>query len=296
MSKRPGGLNISGLMAKKSKLDEKTAANAKSSGSGDPSGGLNNPYLSKPINPEMTLQMLLTQFRNTARKYNGGNNNKPYTKPFCEIEVRLGILKVHNRRVTSSGIKRLQGKVVQAFDGGSLPGGIEPPSMVSGISRSNYVGWTQAGLSEASPLSSALGVVTKNNKDIKQNLVEREYVETVFAGYQGDRRVSFPGLVDAEHPVITQPGQMEYKEKLVQRDLILPAAKYDLRIGLATEKIVDPNVTTIPPGWTLHRVKRRRSYKRKDTNMGWQIDVTEVTSTSKHDLSKKNVVYEIEME
>ena len=296
MSKRPGGLNISGLMAKKSKLDEKTAANAKSNGHGAPSGGLKNPYLSKPINPEMTLQMLLTQFRNTARKYNGGNNNKPYTKPFCEIEVRIGILKVHNRRVTSSGIKRLQGKVVQAFDGAAPPGGIEPPSMVSGISRSNYVGWTQAGLSEASPLSSALGVVTKNNKEIKQNLVEHEYVETVFAGYQGDRRVSFPGLVDAEHPVITKPGQMEYKEKLVQRDLIVPAAKYDLRIGLATEKIVDPNVTTIPPGWTLHRVKRRRSYKRKDTNMGWQIDVTEVTSTSKHDLSKKNVVYEIEME
>jgi len=291
MSKRP--LNLNSLVAKKSKLNEKTAANAGSRGSDPNGGGLKNPYLSKPVHPEKNLQMLLTQFRNTARK---NNNNRPYTEPFCEIEVRIGILKVHNRRVTSSGPKTINGVIVKAFDGGSLPGGIEPPSMVSGISRSHYVGWTLAGLSESSPLSSALGVVTKINKEIKQNLVEREYVETVFAGYQGDRRVSFPGFVDAEHPVVTQPGQMEYKQKLIQRDLIVPAAKYDLRIGLATEKIVDPNVTAIPTGWSLHRVKRRRSYKRKDTNMGWQIDVTEVTSTSKQNLSKKNVVYEIEME
>ena len=302
MSKRPGGgLNLGGLMAKKSKLDEKTAANAKSSRGGtDASGnGLNNPYLSKPIHPEKTIQILLTQFRNTARKNNGGNNNKPYTSPFCEIEVRIGILKVHNRRVTSSGPKRINGTVVKAFDGASPPGGVEPPSMVSGISRSHYVGWTLAGLSEASPLSGALGVMSQNNKEIKQNLDEHEYVETVFAGYQGDRRVCFPGFVDAEHPPsspVTKPGQMEYKEKLDQRDLIVPAAKYDLRIGLATEKIVDPNVTHIPAGWSLHRVKRRRSYKRKDANMGWQIDVTEVTSTTKHDISKKTVVYEIEME
>ncbi len=297
MSKRSGGaLNLGGLMAKKSKLDEKTAANAKASDGGG-HGPNKNPYLSKPVHPEKTIQILLTQFRNNARRYNPGK--APYSTPFCEIEARIGILKVHNRRVCSSGPKRINGAVVKAFDGASN-GRIEPPSMVSGISRSHYVGWTLAGLSEASPLSSALGVMSQNNKEIKQNLQEHEYTETVFAGYQGDRRVSFPGFVDAEHPsnlpVPTKSGQMEYKEKLDQRDLILPAAKYDLRIGLASEKIVDPNVTHIPVGWSLHRVKRRRSYKRKDTNMGWQIDVTEVTSTSKHDFSKKTVVYEIEME
>ena len=307
MSKRSGGLNLGGLMAKKSKLDKKTAANAES-GSGGAGGdggghGPKNPYLSRPVNPEKMIQILLTQFRNSARKYNGSNSNsnsKPCTTPFCEIEARIGILKVHNRRVTSSGIKRINGAAVKAFDGANPPRGMEPPSMVSGISRSHYVGWTLAGLSEASPISSALGVMSQNSKEIKQNLNEHEYTETVFAGYQGDRRVSFPGYVDAEHPsstpVPTKAGQMEYKEKLDQRDLILPAAKYDLRIGLASEKIVDPNVTHIPAGWSLHRVKRRRSYKRRDTNMGWQIDVTEVTSTSKHDLSKKTVVYEIEME
>mmetsp|Transcript_4851 Transcript_4851/g.11580 ORF Transcript_4851/g.11580 Transcript_4851/m.11580 type:complete len:770 (-) Transcript_4851:419-2728(-) len=292
MSKRPGGLNLGGLMAKKSKLDEKTAANKSSGGGGH---GLHNPYLQKPVHPEKTIQILLTQMRNSARKY----QQPPYNTPFCEIEARIGILKVNNRRVTSSGPKRINGSVVKAFDGASPPR-VEAPSMVSGISRSHYVGWTLAGLSEASPLSAALGVTSQNSKEIKQNLHEHEYTETVFAGYQGDRRVSFPGFVDVEHPssvpVPTKAGQMEYKEKLDQRDLILPAAKYDLRIGLASEKIVDPNVTHIPAGWALHRVKRRRSYKRKDTNMGWQIDVTEVTSTSKHDLSKKTVVYEIEME
>ena len=297
MSKRPGGLNLGGLVAKKSKLDERTAANAKSSGGGD-GNGLKNPYLSKPVHPEKTIQILLTQFRNSARKYNG-SKPKPYTSPFCEVEARIGILKVHNRRVTSSGPKRINGTVVKAFDGASPPR-VEPPSMVSGISRSHYVGWSQSGLSEASPISSALGVMSQNNKEIKSKLNEHEYTETVFAGYQGDRRVSFPGYVDVDHPssvpVPTKSGQMEYKEKLDQRDLIIPAAKYDLRIGLASEKIVDPNVTHIPAGWSLHRVKRRRSYKRKDTNMGWQIDVTEVTSTSKHDLSKKTVIYEIEME
>lgn len=300
MSKRSGGVNLGGLMAKKSKLDEKTAANSKSSGGGG--HALNNLYLSKPVHPEKMIQILLTQFRSSARKYNGNKatGGSSITSPFCEIEARIGILRVNNRRVTSSGPKRINGTVVKAFDGASLPRGVEPPSMVSGISRSHYVGWTQAGLSEASPISSALGIMSQSNKEIKQNLNEHEYIETVFAGYQGDRRVCFPGYVDVEHPpsvpVPTKSGQMEYKEKIDQRDLIIPAAKYDLRIGLASEKIVDPNVTHIPAGWSLHRVKRRRSYKRKDTNMGWQIDVTEVTSTSKHDISKSIVVYEIEME
>ena len=289
-------------MAKKSKLDEKTAANARSSSSGGAGhgNGLNNRHLEQPVNPEAMIQILLTQFRTKARNYNA-SGGRPYTSPFCEIEARIGILKVHNRRVTSSGPKRINGAVVKAFDGAPRPSSmVEPPSMVSGISRSHFVNWTLAGLSEASPLSTALGVMSQNSKEIKQNLVEHEYVETVFAGYQGDRRVSFPGYVSAEHPasapVPTKSGQMEYKEKLEQRDMIIPASKYDLRIGLASEKIVDPNVTHIPQGWSLHRVKRRRSYKRKDTKMGWQIDVTEVTSTPKHDLSKKTVVYEIEME
>jgi hypothetical protein len=301
MSKRFNAGGLANLMNKKSKLDEKTASNNKTSGgSSHGNSGLNNPFLAKPIQAEKTIQAFLTQVRNSARQYLPNDTKLPITKPFCEVEARLGILRVNNRRVTSSGAKRVNGTIVHAFDGTMLP--VEP-SMVSGISRSHFVSWTQGGLSEMSPLSAALGCVVKPNTPpkqavamIKRDLVETEYVETVFAGYQEDRRVTFPGLVDAQNPMPHKCGQMEYKEKLQQRDMILPSAKYDMRIGLASEKVVDPAVTTVPPGWTLHRVKRRRSYKRRDTNMAWQIDVTEVTSTPKDNFSKKTVVYEIEME
>jgi hypothetical protein len=294
-SKRPGGLNLGSIMNKKSKLDEQTAQ-PKSATNSDK---LKNPFLAKPIQPEKTLQIYLTQVRNSARKYNP--NKPPFSQPFCEVEARIGILKINNRRVTSSGPKRIQNSVVQAFDCTSLP---QTPSMEAGVSRSHYVHWTQAGLSEVSPLSAALGVIPKPNmpnKDavamIKRDLVEKETVETVFAGYPGNRRVAFPGVVPVTgvHSADTI-GQMEYKEKIVQMDWTVPAAKYDSRISLASEKLVDPAVTSVPQGWTFHRVKRRRSYSRRDGNIAWQIDVTEVTATPKNSPNKKTVTYEIEME
>ncbi|KAL3924349.1 MAG: hypothetical protein SGILL_001101 [Bacillariaceae sp.] len=298
MSKRSGMTGLAGLMNKKSKLDEKTASNRPNKNSGG--NGLNNPFLVKPIQPDKTLQNFLTQVRKSARRYLPNGTKIPITKPFCEVEARLGILKVNNRRVTSSGPKRINGTVVQAFDASSLK---VDAAMVSGISRSHYVSWTQAGLSEVSPLSTSLGVMVKPNTPakeaiamIKRDLVETEYIETVFAGYPGERRIAFAGFVDPLYPMPTKPGQEEYKEKLEQADMILPAAKYDLRIGLASEKVSNPNIVNVPPGWTLHRIKRRRSYKRRDQNMAWQIDVTEVTSTAKQNLANKTVVYEIEME
>lgn len=294
MSKRPAGVNLGSLMNKKSKFDEKTAQPKSASNSSK----LKNPFLAKPIQPEKTLQIYLTQVRNAARKYNP--NKPPYSRPFCEVEARIGILKVNNRRVTSSGPKRIQNAVVQAFDCTSLP---QIPSMESGVSRSHYVHWTQVGLSEVSPLSAALGVMPKPNmpnKDavgmIKRDLVEKEMVETVFAGYPKDRRVAFPGVVPFTGLHSQNVGQMEYKEKLVQMDWTVPAAKYDLRISLASEKVVDPALTSVPPGWSIHRVKRRRSYSRRDGNIAWQIDVTEVTSTPKGSPQAKAVTYEIEME
>ncbi|KAG7342838.1 mRNA capping enzyme [Nitzschia inconspicua] len=301
MSKRPNADGVLGdLMSKKSKLDEKTASTTGGGAAGRGGNHLKNPFLAKPTQPEKLLQIFLTQVRNSARRYLPNGTKIPITEPFCEVEARLGILRVNNRRVTSSGPKQINGAVVHAFDGTMLP--VEP-SMVSGVSRSHFVSWTQGGLSEVSPLSAALGCIVKPNTPskqaiamIKRDLVETEYIETVFAGYKGDRRVSFPGLVDARNPVSNQPGQMEYKEKLQQRDIILPAAKYDLRIGLASEKVVDSNITSVPPGWTRHRVKRRRSYKRRDTNMAWQIDVTEVTTTPNDNFAKKTVAYEIEIE
>lgn len=289
---------MGGMLAKKSKLDEQTESNRPSNN--DPSGSLRNPFLKSPVQPEKAMQIFLSQVRNSARKYLPKHTKFPIIKPFCEVEARIGILKINNRRITSSGPKRIQNSVVNAFDCTNLP---QPPSMESGVSRSHYVHWTQAGLSEVSPLSAALGCIVKptmSSKEvsgmIKRDLSEHEYVETVFAGYPGDRRVSFPGLVSATNPVPTKAGQMEYKEKLEQMDLTLPAAKYDMRISLASEKIVDPAVTAVPPGWNLHRIKRRRSYTRRDGNIAWQIDVTEVTSTPKDDPTNKTVIYEIEME
>jgi hypothetical protein len=284
-------------VAKKKSTIADSEANQRPAGAGG--NGLNNPFLVNPVQPEKAFQIFLTQVRNSARKYLPKGTQMPINKPFCEVETRIGILKINNRRVTSSGPKRINGTVVQAFDATSLK---TEPSMESGVSRSHFVNWTQAGVSEVSPLSSALGCVIKPNtstKDavamIRRDLLEHEYVETVFAGY-GERRLCFPGYVDARHPVIEKPGQMEYKEKLQRMDLIVPAAKYDLRIELASEKVVVPNQMTVPDGWSVHRVKRRRSYKRKDTNMAWQIDVTEVTSTPKGNHGKTKVDYEIEME
>lgn len=296
MSKR-GPLNLGGMISKKSKLDEQTS-NPRSA---QTSNGFQNPFLRVPVKPESNLQIFLTQVRASARKYLPKSTPLPISKPFCEVEARLGILRVNQRRVTSSGPKRMPSNnaIVHAFDCTRLP---QQPAMATGVSRNHYVRWTQGGLSEPSPLTASLGCVVKNGNAkeasamIKRDLVEHEYVETVFAGYPQERRVCFPGYVSATHPAPTKAGQMEYKEKLDQMDLTLPAAKYDLRIGLSSEKVVDPAVTSVPPGWKMHRVKRRRSYSRKDGNIGWQMDVTEVTSTPRDNLNKKTVTYEIEME
>jgi hypothetical protein len=284
-------------MAKKAKTDEKFASQNDANNRGHVN---KNPFLAKPIeNPTNVLHIFLTQVRNSARQYLPKSTKLPITAPFCEVEARIGILKVNQKRVVASGPKLINHTVVQAFDCSSVP---QQPSMESGVTRSHYVHWTQAGLSEASPMSAALGVIIKKPEDvanIKRDLVETELVETVFTGYPGDRRVCFPGLVQPGDPP-AEVGQMEYKEKLVQLDLTLPAAKYDFRISLASEKSVDPHVTSIPPGWTTQRIKRRRSYARKDKNIAWQIDVTEVTSMSKATLSpqqnSKTVTYEIEFE
>lgn len=292
MSKR-GGFSLAGTVDKKAKLDSKTATPQTAKDK------LKNPFLSKPIHPEKTLQIFLTQARNSARRYSS-DIKLPITKPFCEVEARIGILKINNRRVTSGGVKKIDGKTAHGFDCTSLP---QQPSMESGVSRSHYVHWTQVGLSEVSPISTALGCVNKPNTPskeaiakIKRELQEHEYVETVFSGYPGERRVCFPGFVDPARPKITKPGEMEYKEKINQMDWTIPAAHYDFRVGLASEKIVDPAVTSVPNGWSMHRVKRRRSYSRRDNNIAWQIDITEVTSTHKDPSKKKTVVYEIEME
>jgi hypothetical protein len=308
MSKRPGGLG--GLLAKRAKLDEQVerpsgGGGAGAGGAGGPAGDLKNPFLSRPVQPEKSISQFLQQARQAAINYlPKEQQGKPITVPFCEIEARLGVLKVNDRRVTSSGPKLIRNTVVPAFDCTQLA---QRPALESGLSRSHYVHWTLAGLSEPSPVSAALGVVVSDSQAsssssisqrIKAELHEHEYVESVFAGYPGDRRLTFSGLVLPHSTTpLERAGQMEYKEKLTQLDLCIPAAKYDMRIGLASEKIVDRAVLQIPAGWSTHRVKRRRSYTRKDKNICWQIDVTEVTSTPRDETrGDKTVVFEMELE
>jgi len=291
--KRPGGAGgIGAIMSKKSKMDGKMAAHA-SANAGVPS----NPYLAHPVVPEIELQKFLTQVRQAARRYLPNElHSKAVTTPFCEVEARLGILKVPHavpdRRVTSTGAKTFRGKPAHAFDCSS-----KNCSMLSGVSRSQFVKQTTA--SEVSPLTQALGVTTPDK--LKRDLVETELVETVYTGYANDGRVCF----DGEHPPLTNGvittaaaasvGKMESKEKLMTRDLTIPAANFDLRISLSSEKIMNNAVPEPPMGWKSKRVKRRRSYTRRDKTIAWQIDVTEVTTTTSSN-NHTEVDYEIEME
>lgn len=286
--------NVNDIAAKKAKLDQSVAA----SGGGGGGGGAasahhtsSNPYLSQPVQPEAALRIFLTQIRSAARKYlPAEQQEQPVARPFCEVEARLGILKVNHacpdRRVTSTGAKAVNGKPARAFDCSR-----QPCSMLSGVSRSQFVRTTGAGISEVSPLSRALGVTQA--EALKKDLIELETVETVYTGYANDGRVCFAG----EHPgpTVPTPGVMESKEKLVTQDLTIPAANFDLRVSLSSEKIMDRAVSTPPVGWKSKRVKRRRSYTRRDQSIAWQIDVTEVTTVAAGD-GHSTVDYEIEME
>lgn len=262
-----------------------------------------NPFLSRPVIKEEAIKIFLIQARSAARKK---ALSLPATKPFCEIEARIGILKssfgLHKKRVLSSGPKRLNIKganhVVHAFDCTSDPSAAFSTSQFeSGVTRTHFVNWTSSGLSEVSPVSHAFGI--KDYSVVKRDLVETEMVETVFSGYNNSYRVCF----DGEHNMSSQQqrqngnlrGKMENKTKLVLMDLALPSSHYDLRIGLSTEEIMDPNVHMPPPqGWTSRRVKRRKSYIRRDLSIKWQLDVTEVISTNNSGQTEIN--YEIEFE
>jgi mRNA capping enzyme, catalytic domain/mRNA capping enzyme, beta chain/mRNA capping enzyme, C-terminal domain len=199
---------------------------------------------------------------------------------------------LNDRRVCSSGPKQVNGKTAKAFHCSDIT---PPCQFESGITRSHNVHWTQAGLSEVSPLSYALAV-GKDDTHVRRDVIEVDFVETVYGGYPHERRVCFPGV----HPSKTgQPtvGKMENKERLLFLDLAIPAAPYDVRIQLATEKLVDANIPDAPPpGWTTKRVKRRRSYSRRDKSIAWQIDVTEVTTTYIDTTKPAEVTYELEME
>ena len=270
-----------------------------------------SPFLSRPILQEVAaLRIFLLQARSAARQHASSSSNLslPATQPFCEIEARIGILKSdvygQTKRVLSSGPKRLniQGatRIVHAFNcTQSSPA--TACRFEGGITRTHFVNWTASGLSEVSPLSQAFGA--KDSNVIKRDVVEKEMVETVFGGYQHNYRACF----DGDHVNVNQntgngssgnqkPGKMEHKSKLITYDMALPSSPYDLRINLSTEETMDSNLSLPPPsGWTTKRLKRRKSYMRRDNSIKWQLDVTEVISTNPHDNST-DISYEIEFE
>lgn len=259
-----------------------------------------NPYLAQPVNPETALQIFLNQVRSAARRYKDKGQQQQqkqsstYATPFCEVEARLGILKVNHaspdRRVTSSGAKRGPGGAfARAFDCSR-----QQCNIVSGVSRAQFVRQTMGGISEVSPLSLALDV--KDHEALKRDLEEKELVETVYTGYANHSRVCFEG----EHPrqgasTGSVFGKLESKEKLMTQDLTIPAANFDLRLSLSSEQLLDNTVNEPPPAWKSKRVKRRRSYTRRDKRIAWQIDVTEVT-TYEPNSQHSTIDYEIEME
>ena len=303
MSKRTGGAAgfLSNMVQKKEKSD-RDDSNHNRSRNQKPS----NPFLSRPVNPEDALKIFLITARNAARSNVPAGTNYPIEKPFCEIEARIGIIKspfgAHDMRVISSGPKRvdMKGKsvVANAFDCSSTPNS-RPCSFEGGVTKTNYVNWTAAGLSETSPLSSALGVRTGNGDSssdssiLRRDLIEKDTVETVYGGYPNNNRISFPGDHSTKNSS-QKKGQMENKTKLATMDIALPAAPYDLRLALATERTLDQHVIEPPRGWTTRRLKRRRSYTRRDKSFAWQLDVTEVTTTDTQDNSSTE--YEIEIE
>jgi hypothetical protein len=143
MSKRPGASSFGALLAKKAKTDQQTAADQVSQNQITSS---KNRYLSTPVQPAKALSVFLTNARTAARNFLPKETKYPVTKPFCEIEARLGILKLPfgatDRRVTSSGPKHHNGVVVEAFHCHQQPGCV----MESGVSRTHFVTWTHGGL------------------------------------------------------------------------------------------------------------------------------------------------------
>ena len=307
MSKRSAGDAGIGSLANLTKQVKQNAEGRTSAASRNQNRGPTNPFLSRPVNPEEALRIFLMTARATARDNVPSETSFPIQKPFCEIEARFGILKppfgAREMRVFSSGAKRvtINGKsmVANAFD--CTPNGHSRPcNFEGGITKTNFTNWTSAGLSEPSPLSAALGVRTNGNSNstsndtaiLRRDLFETDMVETVYGGYEGNNRVCFDGNHNVKNN--QKKGKMENKKKLANMDIGLPAALYDLRLGLATERVIDKEVIEPPRGWTSRRLKRRRSYRRSDKSFAWQLDVTEVTTTDLQ--GKSSLLYEIEME
>lgn len=302
--KRSAGLSLKDVV-KKGKTNSSVAVRQ--------NRGPQNPFLSKPIQPEEALKVFIVQARTSARANVPKETPFPITKPFAEIEARFGIIKSPSgttpMRVLSSGPKRINHSgrsfVASAFDCTPIDNGTanqlgRNTTFEGGITRSHFTHWTGAGLSEVSSISSAFGITARGGSEsavLKKDLAEVEMVETVYGGYPDHNRICIPG----DHSIASssrngnKKGVMENKTKLAMMDIALPSAPYDLRITLSTERKLATDVVEVPHGWKTRRLKRRRSYVRKDNSFAWQLDVTEVT-TNDPDNKQSNMVFEIEAE
>ncbi|KAL3761988.1 hypothetical protein ACHAW5_006494 [Stephanodiscus triporus] len=343
-NKRPAGSLLGGLLSQSAKEAKRTASDRPSSSSSTSGSAQNqrsrNPFLSRPTQPEDAIKIFLVQARSTALRASadgGGGGEANF-----EIEARLGTLVsphgMRDMRALSSGAKVVpvggRDRVVHAFvtnvsDGGGPSSrqqnhqpGQPSTNFDGGITRSNYLRWTQSGLSEYSPLSAAFSCRRPNGPDesegsvLRSQLTETETVTTVFS-YPDRTRVNFAhrkggGGGGGDGNDVVGPGHSERKEKLSTMDVALPAAPYDLRLTCATELSLDrvrpvvPDPSSLPPGWNTRRVKRRRSYVRSDGSFAWRMDVTEVATSGNNNAGSNSassnagrppeVGYEIEME
>lgn len=319
MSKRPI-IELKSFIEKRSKLVHDLAArdddddDARVGDRRASRGNHGNPYLAHPVtSPTCRLQQFFMDAHSNARKFlpssssSVGSNKVQQQESFCEIEARLGILKVPGtlRRVVASSSASSSAALM--YDCSH----VEPrASMVTGVSRRHLIKWTGTGIAEVNNITRALGETNHNQANSK--IVERIVTETVYTGYHNEGRICFDGVHPQEwrDPAAIQQkreqgklGKMEFKNKLHVLDLAIPAASYDCRFTLSYEKKVPDKLKMtdllVPlPNWRTKRVKRRSSYFRRDGKMAWQIDVTEVTTTTNpvHGPVTTKVDQEIEME
>ena len=193
-SKRPAGslgslVSQSSKEAKRSATDRPTSAANHAASYTSGSNPQRNPFLSRPTQPEDAIKIFLIHARSIARRQQAANN----ASSNIEIEARLGTLLsplgTHDMRALSSGPKLvpIQGKerVAHAFicnvrDNVTQHHPQNQPStnFEGGITRSNYLRWTQAGLSEFSPLryeSRVAGIVYFCNSFPSQCLIESPF-------------------------------------------------------------------------------------------------------------------------
>lgn len=282
------------LSAKRAKFDKRSAETAPSPSSRHPE----NPFLKRPCNIEETLFTFLQQARHEGRKLTTQNQYKITPQnPVFEIEGRIGML-THpyygdsGSRVTSSGTKKVIGPNGKAgiFHGFlcNTTDGLPRVPFQGGITKSHFIHWTGSGLSEHSPVSASLGLAASSPpRDIKAKIEEVDYVENVYS-YEGKRICYVNG---------SKTGRAEKKERQSVIDIALPSAEYDMRISLNTETALEDAVPFPPPsGYSSKRMKRRRRYTRRDKSFAWQLDVTEVGSSSTGADEVPEITYEIEVE